>query len=156
MKFFIFCIGLGVLFLPAPARAQNPPPNFIFSSFQCDPLSCDNRSLPTVEGTVFATFDSTCTGGAVGGITAEVTTIIGVDPVTGQPSPCHSPFVARAAFEVIRTEELDDFCEPFLLDTVRQISEVLTPLGGFVWHKELSTSCDGGNTVFSTVGVRPC
>jgi hypothetical protein len=156
MKTLVFCIGLGVLLFASSARAQNPPPNFIFSSFQCDPLSCDNRSLPTVEGTVFATFDSTCTGGAVGGIQAEMTTIIGIDPVTGQPSPCHVPLVARAAFEVFRTEELDDFCEPFLLDTVRQISEVLGPLGVFLWHKELSASCDGGGTGVFVAGTRPC
>lgn len=143
-----------VLFAPS-AHAQSSP-DFIFSSFQCDPLSCDNRLGPTFEGSVSATFDGVCTGGAIGGIESEISAVIGIDPVTGLPAPCTSAYIARAAFETSRKEELDDFCEPFLIDTVTSIGEILNFVSTPVWHKELSASCDGGTTGITTFGTRPC
>src|SRR5436853_2082459 len=114
MKHLIFgFVALTILF-NLPAHAQD----LVFSSFQCDPTSCFNELPPTVEGRVSGTFDGRCTGGVIDGIHAEAISEVGIDPSTGQPAPCSSPFIPHVEFEIIRTQQLNDFCEVFSLDTV--------------------------------------
>lgn len=148
----VLALCLLSMLLSSRAHAQD----LVFSSFQCDPTSCVNELPATVEGSVSGTFDGKCTGGVIGGIHAEATSTVGIDPTTGQPAPCNSPYIPRVEFEVVRTTELNDFCEPFHLDTVRQISEILNPDRSIVFHKELSASCDGGTTGIVDTGTKPC
>lgn len=50
--------------------------DFVFSSFQCDPVSCTERTPePVLMGTVSVTFSGVCTGGAVGAIESFATAI---------------------------------------------------------------------------------
>lgn len=150
-----FCLaGAVVVFVPS-AHAQSSRDQ-VFSSYQYDPVSCDNRLGPTTEGKVSATFNGICTGGTVKGIEAEIDAIIGIDPTTGQPAPCSMPYIARAAFEVNTTTQLDDFCEEYSIDTVTSISEILDAGSNLVFHKQLSVGCDGGATGLTSFGTRPC
>jgi hypothetical protein len=145
-----------VLTLLFASSAQAQSPDFIFSSYTCFPPSCVNEAGPTTVGSASASFDGVCTGGAIGGIEADAAAIIGINTQTGEIQACQSPYYARASFEVVRTEQLNDFCEPFLLDDVRQLAEVLDLFRFPVWYKEHSAGCDGGDTTFTSFGTKPC
>src|ERR1051325_10398334 len=139
---FLF-IALGVLFVP-PAHAQD----FVFSSFQCDPLSCDARTpFPVFQATVNVTFDGTCTGGVVGGIDSFATTFVNECPV---------PFTPIAHIEVSTAELEDDFGCIFVVDTVTESSEVQDVLGNTVFFKSSGASCDGGLSGPFSAGIKPC
>jgi len=157
MRPLVIILGFGtlmLLFVPT-AQAQSSP-DFIFSSHECSPLSCIDEVGPTTVGRAAASFDGVCTGGAIAGIGSDVVATIGINPQTGEIQACQSPYYARASFEIVRTEQLNDFCEPFLLDEVREMGEILDVSKLPVWHKEHSAGCDGGTTEFTTFGTRPC
>lgn len=142
---FLF-LALGVLFTPA-AHAQD----FVFSSFQCDPLSCEERTpFPVFQATVNVTFDGTCTGGAVGGIESFATTFVGL------PNPCPVPFTPIARIQVDTARLLDDFGCLFFVDTVTESSEVQDVIGNPVFFRSTGASCDGGLTAPLSAGTKPC
>ena len=149
----ILSVGALMLFIPT-AHAQTP--DYIFSSYECFPFSCVSQVGPTFIGVAKADFQGTCTGGAIAGIEANIQSIIGFNPQTGEPQACSSLYTARASFEIVRTEQLDDFCEPYLLDEVRSIAEIWDIVSFPVWHKELSSGCDGSNTGITSFGTKPC
>src|ERR1700746_1488148 len=74
--------------------------DFTFSSFQCDPSSCVEQTLPTESGSAFVSFNATCTGGAIGGIEGSALARIGI------PEPCSAPFVAKAIVQQSTTTQL--------------------------------------------------
>lgn len=142
---FLF-IALGALFVPA-AHAQD----FVFSSFQCDPLSCDERTpFPVFQATVNVTFDGACTGGVVGGIESFATTFVGLK------APCPVAFTPIAHIEVDRSSQLDDFGCIFFVDTVTESSEITDILGNTVFFKSSGASCDGGLSGPFSAGIKPC
>jgi hypothetical protein len=142
--FILLCV-----FVPSHAHAQT---NFVFSSFQCDPVSCESRtSIPVFQATVNVDFIGTCTGGAVPGIEAFATAFV------GSPEPCQVPYTPVASVVVSTQEMTDDFgCNPFFVDTETTNADVLDVLGNPVFHKSSSASCDGGTSGPFSVGARPC
>lgn len=151
---FVLCVGVAIIVLSPFAHAQASP-DFIFSSYQCDPISCVNELPPTVEGQVTASFNGQCTGGAIGGIEGFAKSQVGITP-TGEPAPCSKPYIPRVSFEVHRSQELNDFCEAYSLDTVTENADVLDALRNLVFHREISSSCDGGVTPVERIGTQPC
>jgi hypothetical protein len=143
-SFLFFAVGF--LFAPA-AHAQD----FVSSSFQCDPLSCEERTpFPVLQATVNVTFDGTCTGGAVGGIESFATAFVGL------PDPCPVPFTPIARIEVSTADLLNDFGCIYFVDTVTESAEIRDALGNTVFFKSSGASCDGGLTGPVTFGTKPC
>lgn len=155
MKYGLIVCILEVVGLALVPSAHAQSPDFIFSSFQCDPISCVNELPPTLQGEVTASFNGTCTGGAIGGIEGFAKSQVGVTP-TGESAPCSTPYIPRVAFVVHRSELLDDFCDVYSLDTVTESADVLDPLRDLVFHREISSSCDGGVTPVARIGTQPC
>jgi hypothetical protein len=139
---------VGVLGILSPrAKAQD----FVFSSFQCNPSSCENRTpFPVLQGSVTVTFQGVCTGSVVEGIQSFATAFVGA------PQSCSEPFTPVARIVVSESEFLDDFGCPFLVDTVTENADVLDIFGDTVFHKESGAACDGSTTGPFAVGTRPC
>lgn len=142
----LFCFLAGAAFLPPTSRATD----FVFSSFQCDPTSCQEQTVPVVAGTAFVSYDATCTGGAVPGFSGSAKSQVGVN------GPCNSLFIAQAQVQQSTTTQLDDFGCPFNLSTATAIAQILTPLGVPVFTDTFSVSCDGGISGPTNNGERPC
>jgi hypothetical protein len=144
----VFIATSAVLIAPV-VQAQTS--SFLFSSFQCDPLSCKEQTLlPVFVGTASVSFTSSCSGGAVSGLEGDTISRVGV------PTACSTALTPRASVETFRTEHLDDCGIPFFVDTVRQNSDVLDALGDVIFHKDLEASCDGGTGGPIVVGEKPC
>jgi hypothetical protein len=142
---FSFAV-FSVLFAPA-ARATD----FVFSSFQCDPSSCVERTpVPVTQGSAFVSFNGTCTGGAVAGIEAFASAQVGT------PNPCQSPYTPEAKISIQTTEQLDDFGCEYAIDTEINAFNIYDASGINVFHNSSGTSCDGGTTGPFTAGSRPC
>jgi len=148
------CLGTVIIALAPSVQAQSSP-DFIFSSYQCDPVSCVNELPPTVEGQVTASFNGQCTGGAIGGIEGFAKSQVGITP-TGESAPCSKPYIPHVSFEVHRSQELNDFCEVYSLDTVTENADVLDAFRNLVFHREISSSCDGGVSPVERIGTQPC
>src|SRR5262245_12712151 len=123
MKYLIAVLSfvfIGLLHLPA-AHATD----FVFSSFQCDPLSCINRTpFPVFQGSASVSFDGTCTGGAVaGGIHLLASAVIGI------PIPCSTPYTPEAKASKQTIELLDDFGCEYSVDTVLNVVTVYDAFG---------------------------
>jgi hypothetical protein len=156
MKNLVIVLGFGALLLLFTPALQAQTPDFIFSSHTCFPPSCADEWGPAFTGVAKASFDGVCTGGAIGGIGADVVATIGINPETGEVQACQSMYYARASFEIVRTERLDDFCYTYLLEEVREMGAILDIARFPVWHKEHYAGCDGGYSDFTSFGTRPC
>ncbi len=141
--FLIFVIAS----LSAPqARAQD----YMFSYFQCSPLSCVEQTLPEVVGTAFVSYNATCTGGVVGSISGSVKSQIGID------GPCPTLYVAKASVTTSTTTYLDDCGDPYDLSSFTAIAQVLTPFGTVVFNDEAGADCIGGTSGPTNNGKKPC
>jgi len=141
---FLAVLGL---FVPA-ARAQT---NFIFSSFQCDPSSCiDETPIPVFQGLALVTFDSTCTGGAITGISGRAKAVV------GDIGQCRDPYTPHAEIDRYRSTYLDDCGNPYSVDSETEIAEIKNAGGAIVFLDEAGVSCDGGTTGPTSNGSRPC
>ena len=65
MKLTLIILGLLAAHVLLTPSAQAQTPDFIFSSFQCDPSSCEETGPLSTTGSAFVSVDSTCTGGAI-------------------------------------------------------------------------------------------
>ena len=142
---FVYLLAFGA-FLSSPSHAQG----FVFSSFQCDPSSCAEQTGPTVAGSAFVSFNSTCTGGIIAGIDGSALARIGI------PDACTTPFIAKAAVEQSTTTQLDDFGCTFNLSSVTQTAEILTPFLTVVFTDEQGSDCQGGTSGPTNNGTKPC
>jgi hypothetical protein len=72
MKLTFIILGLlaAHIFLTPSAQAQTP--DFIFSSFQCDPSSCEETGPLATTSSAFVNVDATCTGGVIPGLNKRV------------------------------------------------------------------------------------
>lgn len=141
------CCFLAITCFSAPMGRAN---DFVFSSFQCDPSTCVEQTLPTEVGSAFVSFNATCTGGIVGNLEGSALAQVGI------PEPCAVPYVAKALIEQSTTTQLDDFGCPYNLSTVKQTAEVLTPLGTIVYSTEAGIDCQGGKFGPTNNGTKPC
>jgi hypothetical protein len=140
---FVLFLGLVPLTLAPPASAQS----YLFSTLQCDPLSCVEEGPPETNGIVSVDFTSTCTGGLIAGINLDVTT---------QISNCNVPYIPYAQVQTSRTQYLDDCGDPFLVDYATFNAEVFTGGGVVVFHLETTYGCDDSQSGPTTFGTRPC
>jgi hypothetical protein len=146
---FLFSLAVACVALPNSAHAQT---NFVFSSFQCDPLSCTATTpVPEFQAQVSVDFIGTCTGGAVGTIESVAVAVVGAT------APCLAPYTPVATNTVTTEEFLDDFgCNPFFVDTVTASADILDFFGNPVFHKSTGFSCEGGTSGPFVVGTIPC
>lgn len=141
----VCCFFAAVSFLHPTAHATD----FVFSSFQCDPSSCVELTLPTTTGSAFVSYNATCTAGVPsieGSALAKV----------GDPEPCPRPYVAKALIEQSMTTQLDDFGCPYNLSIVTQTAQILTPFLVVVFNDQLTVDCQGGITGPTLNGTKPC
>lgn len=137
---------VAALFAPA-AHATD----FVFSSFQCDPSSCiEQTPVPVTQGSVFVSFNGTCTGGAVAGIEAFASAQVGI------PEPCQTAYTPQAKIAVTRSELLDDFGCEYFVDTEINRFDIFDATGVNVFNSSSGAACDGSTTGPFQVGFRPC
>jgi len=153
MKIILVAFGLClacILFAPS-AHATD----FVFSSFQCDPVSCQDSGIFDVVSEASVSVDAFCTGSGIE-FHKLVKAQVGIDPVTGEVEPCNSPYEPKALVERHTTELVDDFGCPYNLDTMRLSAEIFDSLGGIRWSAQQEFSCDGGEGAPTVFGTRPC
>jgi hypothetical protein len=142
----LFCF-LAAASILAPASHAT---DFVFSSFQCDPSSCSEQTLPTEVGSSLVSFNATCTGGVVGDIEGSALAQVGI------PEACSTPYVAKAQVQQSTTTQLDDFGCPFNLSSVTQIAQILTPFLVPVFTDKAGLDCQGGTFGPTNNGDKPC
>jgi hypothetical protein len=143
----LFVFAMGASFLVPAAQGTD----FVFSSFQCDPVSCiETTAVPVTQGSVSVSFNGTCTGGVVAGIEAFATAQVGI------PNPCQSPYTPRAQISINEQELLDDFGCTYLVDTEINRFDIFDASGINVFNNSSGSSCDGSTTGPFTAGTRPC
>jgi hypothetical protein len=143
----LLCAALFAAFFPQTGHAQT---NYEFSYFQCDPLSCVEIGPPETIGSVLVSFNSTCTGGAIGGLNGSAKITIGI------PGACKTPYVPHALVETSRTEYLDDCGDPYYVDYVTETGEVFSVSGITVVNISNESGCDGSITSPVVIGKKPC
>lgn len=147
MKTIIFSLFFGCCLLHgAPARATD----FVFSSFQCDPISCQETGPLATISSAFVSVDSTCTGGVVPGFNKTVLANVGT------PGECMIPYQPFALVEKITSTLLDDCGDPYDVDTMRTSAEVFDSPGHVVFSLQAEFSCDGGEGSPTQFGSKPC
>jgi hypothetical protein len=150
MKPILIILGLlsaHILLVPS-AHAQAP--DFIFSSFQCDPTLCQETGPLSTVSSAFVSVNSTCTGGVIDGLNKTITTNVGI------PTACILPYTPFALVESFRTELLDDCGDPYFVDTMRLTGEVFSFIGSLVFNLQVEFSCDGGEGSPTVFGEKPC
>ena len=125
--------------------------DYVLSSLQCNPLSCDERTpFPVFQGSVFVSYDATCTGGKVSSISGRAFSQIGV------PEACPTPYTPHAQIKTKSTLLMDDFGCVYEVDSIIEIAEVFDASGSLILHEDTSVSCDAGTGPVFIVGNRPC
>jgi len=135
-----------------PLSAQTTTSNdMIFSSRQCDPVSCVETAGPSTQTESLVSFNGVCTGTQVPeGINDYILVEI------GEPNACNAAYFAHSEVDIIRTELLDDCDDPYYVDTARFTGEVWNLAGGVVYHGEEDLGCDGGESSPTAFGEKPC
>lgn len=147
MKLTLIILGLLAAHVLLTPSAQAQTPDFIFSSFQCDPSSCEETGPLSTTGSAFVSVDSTCTGGAIPGLNKRVLATV---------ANCSLPYQPFALVESFRTELLDDCGDPYFVDTMRTTGEVFNFIGSVVFNIQIEFSCDGGEGSPTVFGEKPC
>jgi hypothetical protein len=142
----LLCSAAFAAVLAPTAHAQN----YLFSSFQCDPTSCQEEGPAETQGSVLVNFNGTCTGGVLNGISGSAEITIGV------PTACKTPYIPLATVETSETEYLDDCGDPYYVDYVTGTAEVISPTGGTVLNISGTSGCDGSTSGPTTIGTKPC
>jgi hypothetical protein len=149
MKNLLLCLCfLTVTGISAPfARAQI---NSVLSSFQCDPTSCVEQTLPTTSGTAFVSYNATCTGGIIASIEGSAKAVIGLD------APCTSPYVAKAQVTTSTTTFTDDCGDPYDVSEITTNESIVSALGATIFNLTQSIGCDNSTSGPFTTGTAPC
>jgi hypothetical protein len=132
------------------AQAATAQTNYVFSYFQCDPSSCQEEGPAETQGGVLVSFSSTCTGGAVPGLSGKAAITIGT------PGACKTPYIPYALVETSATQYLDDCGDPYTVNYVTEIGEVFSVLGVTVFNISNSAGCDGSIQSPVVIGTKPC
>jgi hypothetical protein len=146
----MLCSFAAVLLLAPHAHAQT---NYVFSYTQCNPLSCEELGPYERQGSVFVSFNGTCTGGIVTGIKANAGIQIGSNGV------CSLPYQPYALIKTSILElENRDACPPYFYDVsyVTETVEIYNLLGTTVYYYAATQGCDGSITGATVLGKIPC
>lgn len=147
----VWLLACSISFSVAFAQTAHAKTDYVFSSFQCDPLSCQEEGPAETIGSVQVSFNSTCTGGAIGGLNGSAKITIGI------PNACKTPYIPFAIVETSQSEYLDDCGDPYYVDYVTETGEVISPLtGATVFNLSNSAGCDGSITSPVVIGNKPC
>ena len=135
-------LAICTVFAPA-AHATD----FVFSSFQCDPLACEETGPTATFSSAFMTVDAACTGGAVDGfhVSASASVI-----------NCQVPYTPYVKAEQLHATLLDDCGDPYNVDTLRVWAEVFSVFGNVVYSTHKDDGCDGGESAPIVFGEKPC
>jgi predicted outer membrane repeat protein len=139
----LLCFSASVTTLAPQAQATD----FIFSYFLCSPTSCAEEGPAEKSGSVLVSYNSTCTGGAIGGYDGDVEVVL---------ANCAVPYIPYALVQTHRTQYLDDCGYPYYVDYVTPNGEVFNASGTVVFHIDITYGCDGSKTNQTTFGTKPC
>lgn len=152
MKSFVLVIFGAIALVGVPRSFSQT--NYVFDSFDCNPFSCTDTGPYATQSQVAVTFDGTCTGGIISGISGQAVGLI------GYPVACTLPYKGVAeAMETQSTyyEEVD--CEEveYYVDYITPIITIYNVLGTQVYSSEGGTDgCDGSETDGTKFGTKPC
>ena len=124
--------------------------DLVFTSFQCDPVSCVEQGPAETQGDVTVNFVGYCSGTIVPVLAVNAQTVIGV------PVPCKVPYIPYALVQTSQQEYLDDCGVPYYIDHVTPNAELFTAGETLVFHVDATYGCDGSQTSPIVFGTKPC
>jgi hypothetical protein len=111
--------------------------NLVFSSYQCDPISCNEEGVTGTNSSASVSFVGYCTGDIVPVLSFGASAAI---------ENCSSFYTPIATVEVSKTEYLDDCGDPYYVSYETPFAEVLNLAGITVFSLSATYGCDGSES----------
>jgi hypothetical protein len=140
----LICLALFAPIFVHKAHAQT---DYVFSSIQCDPVSCQEEGPPETSGSVAVGFVGYCTG--------DIVPVLSIGAKVYMEN-CSTFYIPFALVETSKTEYLDDCGDAYYVSYETPSAEIQNLDGITVFNLSATYGCDGSESSPITIGTKPC